>query len=262
VNVKRAALIGHTGFVGSSLLRQASFAATFNRASISSIGGERWDLVVCAAPSAVKWRANKFPEEDRAHVGALIASLDVIRCDRFILISTVDVYPRPEGVDEETPIDPAACMPYGRHRWELEQAVRRLFPGRSLVVRLSQLFGPGLRKNLIYDLIWNNALQLVDHRSRLQFYDVQRLWSTLERSLDAGLDLMNIAAEPLSCAEIAREAFGRHFDNETASGPVNYDMRSRRLGAIGIDAPYALNRVQVLEGIRRLARNHQTEPPR
>ncbi|MGE0704862.1 MAG: NAD-dependent epimerase/dehydratase family protein [Vicinamibacterales bacterium] len=262
MNVKRAALIGHTGFVGSSLLRQAPFAATFNRANIASIGAGQWDLVVCAAPSAVKWRANRFPDEDRAHVGALIEALGPIRCDRFVLISTVDVYPRPEGVDEGTAIDPADCMPYGRHRWELEQAVRTMFAERALIVRLSQLFGPGLRKNFVYDLIWDNALHLVDHRSRLQFYDVQRLWHDVERALAAGLDLLNIAAEPLSCDEIARESFGRHFDNEAAGGPVTYDMRSCRLGRIGIDAPYAMTRVEVLEGIRRFAADHQTEPPR
>ncbi len=262
MNAKRAALVGHTGFVGSSLLRQAPFAALFNRANIASIGNEQWDLAVCAAPSAVKWRANKFPDEDRAHVGALIAALEPIRCDRFVLISTVDVYPHPDGVDEDTAIDPAACMPYGRHRWELEQAVRTMFPGRSLVVRLSQLFGPGLRKNFVYDLVWNNALHLVDHRSRLQFYDVQRLWRDIERSLDAGLDLVNIAAEPVSCEEIARESFGRDFDNEVTSGPVSYDMRSCRLSGIGIDAPYAMTGRQLLEGIRRFAADHQTEPPR
>jgi nucleoside-diphosphate-sugar epimerase len=256
-----SALIGHTGFVGTSLLRQAAFAGTFNRASIAGIGGAHWDLVVCAAPSAVKWRANRFPEEDRAHVGALIEVLPRVRCDRFVLVSTIDVYRDPNGVDETTSIIPDACMPYGRHRWELECAVRRTFGGRALITRLSQLFGTGLRKNFVYDLIWDNALHLTDHRSRLQFYDVSRLWRDLQTCLDSGLDLVNLAGEPLRCDELAREVFGRDFRNETPSGPVSYDMRSVRLAALGVDGPYALRRNAVLDGLRAFVADHQTQPP-
>jgi nucleoside-diphosphate-sugar epimerase len=259
---RRAALIGHTGFVGGSLLRQTSFVATFNRASVGRIGDERWDLVVCAAPSAVKWRANRFPDEDRSHVGALIAALEQVRCDRFVLVSTVDVYPVPVAVDETTAIDPARSQPYGRHRYALEDRVRERFGEAALVVRLSQLFGPGLRKNFVYDLIWNNALHLADHRSRLQFYDVQRLWRDVDAALGAGLDLVNLAAEPISCGEIAREVFGRTFDNETAGGPVHYDMRSVRLGRIGLQGPYAMGRDEVLRSMRGFAADHRTEPPR
>jgi nucleoside-diphosphate-sugar epimerase len=258
----RAALIGHTGFVGGNLQRQASFTGLFNRANVNVLGDAHWDLVVCAAPSAVKWRANQYPEEDRAHVGALIEAIGRARCDRFVLISTVDVYPDPNGVDETTAIAPGGGMPYGRHRRDLECAVERIFGRRTLVVRLSQLFGPGLRKNFVYDLIWNNALHLVDHRSRLQFYDVTRLWTDLTACLDAGLDVVNLAAAPLRCDEIAREAFGRTFDNVTPAGPVAYDMRSVRLAALGIEGPYALNRETTLDRLRRFAAHHETDPPR
>lgn len=259
----RNALIGHTGFVGGSLLRQTTFSGTFNRANIASIGDcGAWDLVVCAAPSAVKWHANKFPEADRAHVGALIDALQAVRCDRFVLISTVDVYPEPRLVDEESRIDERDCMPYGLHRWQLENAVRQRFGAGALIVRLSQLFGPGLKKNFVYDLIWDNALHLMDHRSRLQFYDASRLWADLRASLDAGVDLINLAAEPLRCDDLAREVFNREFDNVTAAGPVSYDMRSCRLGAIGIEGPYVLQRQALLQALRRFAANHQTERPR
>ena len=36
----RSCLIGHTGFVGSNLLRQATFDATYNSSSIDSIDDE------------------------------------------------------------------------------------------------------------------------------------------------------------------------------------------------------------------------------
>ena len=90
-----SALIGHSGFVGGSLLRQANFDGLYNSSNIGGIGTRDWELVVCAAPSAVKWKANKFLEEDREHVDALIRELDQVRTAHFVLISTVDVYPAP-----------------------------------------------------------------------------------------------------------------------------------------------------------------------
>ncbi|MEO6876905.1 MAG: pyridine nucleotide transhydrogenase, partial [Gemmatimonadaceae bacterium] len=59
-----AALIGHTGFVGSNLLRQHGFEATFNSANIEQIAGRSFDLVVCCGAPAEKWKANAHPERD------------------------------------------------------------------------------------------------------------------------------------------------------------------------------------------------------
>jgi nucleoside-diphosphate-sugar epimerase len=255
-----AALIGHTGFVGGNLARQFPFTATFDSASIARIGDRAFDLVVCAAPSAVKWLANKDPERDRAIVRSLLEALAPVRTERFVLISTVDVYPDPVGVDEETPVDPACAMPYGRHRFELELGVRDRF-GRTLVVRLPQLYGWGLKKNFVYDLIHSNALHLTDHRSVLQFYDVSRLWTDVEAAQRAGLDLVNLSAEPMSCAAIARDVFDREFDNVTTAGPVYYDMRSCRLAALGINGPYVLGHAENVANLRRFVRDHRTVPP-
>jgi len=107
--MSRSGLIGATGFVGSNLLRQRSFDARYHSANIGEIGNEVFDLVICAAPSAVKWLANKHPDKDRAHVDRLMADLEAVRTRRFVLISTVDVYPTPtrprtvRGLTHDTP---------------------------------------------------------------------------------------------------------------------------------------------------------------
>ena len=46
------ALIGHSGFVGSSLLRQRPFEARFRSTDIAEARGRTCDLVVCAGAPA------------------------------------------------------------------------------------------------------------------------------------------------------------------------------------------------------------------
>ena len=118
--MSRSGLIGHTGFVGGTLMRARDWDALYNSANITEIADESFDLLVCAGVSAVKWLANKDPEADRAGIKRLTDPLSTVRAREVVLISTIDVYPDPaRGGDEGTVIDPAVNHPYGRHRFEL-----------------------------------------------------------------------------------------------------------------------------------------------
>lgn len=243
------ALIGATGFVGGNLQRQRPFTDLFNAATIGQIGQREYDIVVCAAPSAVKWLANKHPENDRAHVEQLLVDLKRVRTRQFVLVSTVDVYPDPVGVDEDTPIPEGSGQPYGRHRRMIETQVREWFD-TALIIRLPQLYGAGLKKNFVYDLMHDNALHLTDRRSRLQFYDLECLWSDIGAALEAGVQLVNLPVEPTTTQALAREVFGIDFTNEAESGPVHYDMRSNRLERLGHAGPYVMDKVSCFARLR------------
>ena len=71
----KKALIGFSGFIGGNLLRQTEFGYLYNRNNVSDSQNEEFDLVVCAAPSAEKWRANKEPERDLYEVNNLMNSI-------------------------------------------------------------------------------------------------------------------------------------------------------------------------------------------
>ena len=79
-------------------------------------------------------------------------NLAEIRPRRLVLISTVDVYQKPVGVDEETVIRTEGLQAYGMDRLLLEKWVRSRFPD-ALIIRLPGLFGKNLKKNFIYDFI-------------------------------------------------------------------------------------------------------------
>ncbi|MDX1393719.1 MAG: NAD(P)-dependent oxidoreductase [Gemmatimonadota bacterium] len=243
------ALVGYTGFVGGNLASQAEFDATFNTRNIESIRGRAFTLGVCAAAPAEKWKANLDPDADRASIRRLIDDLDAARFERFVLISTVDVYPEPREVDEESPISVESSSPYGRHRRELEMFVRDRFD--ATILRLPALFGPGLKKNAVYDLLHDNMVDRIDSRAVFQFYDLGNVWRDVRRTLELGIATLNVATEPVSMAEVALEAFGIEFENHVAETPPRYDFRSRHGRSWGREDGYLYGRRNVLEGLRR-----------
>jgi nucleoside-diphosphate-sugar epimerase len=243
------ALIGHTGFVGGNLAAQHRFNAWFNSHNIEAVHGQRFDLMVIAAMPAAKWVANGDPAGDRAVLDRLWGCLREAHATTVVVVSTVDVYPHPVGVDEDTAVDPDAQHPYGKHRLMLEQLAAAHFP-EVLTVRLPALFGPGLKKNAVYDLLHDNEVHKVHANSVFQFYNLGHLWGHIQTALDAGLSLVNLATEPVSIREVAREAFGFEFANDPGTKPARYDVRTKHAGLFGGSGGYVETRAQVLAGLR------------
>lgn len=146
------ALIGYTGFVGGHLSQQHRFDAAFNSRTIDEAAGQGFDTVVCAAAPGSMFEANKLPDQDRAKIDALIAQLSRISCTRFVLISSIAVLADFAGQDDETTTAFQETLAYGRHRRALEAFCAEHFED-CLILRLPALFGAGLRKNFIFDLL-------------------------------------------------------------------------------------------------------------
>ncbi len=256
------ALIGHTGFVGSNLVNQHKFPALFNSTTIEEMRGGAFDSVVCTGIQAKKWWANQNPEADWAAIQKLLALLDTIQARRFILISTVDVYPTPVRVTEMTPIT-GENHAYGKHRYAAEQFIRARFPS-SLVLRLPGLFGRGLKKNVIFDLLHNNCLEQINPEGVFQYYSLDRLWSDIQRGLAANLLLLNIATEPVKTRDIIQDYFPHQQDRVGPAKPftVNYDMRTEHAdlwdSTIG---GYLYDRQTILHEIGEFVARHQSTPP-
>lgn len=243
------ALIGHTGFVGRNLAAQRTFTHCYHSRTIWDIKGHSFDLIICAGMPAEKWRANRDPEADRANLARLVEALVQTEAKRFILISTVDVYPHPVDVDEETFIDDVALQPYGLHRRQLEKFVREKFP-TAMIVRLPALFGHGLKKNVIYDLLHDNQVERIHADAEFQFYSLDGLWHDLTVAQAAALSVVNFATPPIAVWEVAEHAFGFRFENRPPVQPARYDVRSRYASAFGGNDGYLESKEAVLERLR------------
>ena len=249
-------LIGSSGFVGSTLRRQADFGSLFRSTTIGGVAGQHFDGVVCAAAPAQKWIANRDPAADRKHIDGLIAHLRTLTCKRFVLISTVDVFGAPVGVTEDTPVDEAGLHAYGLHRRMLEVFVKEHFPDH-LVVRLPGLVGPGLRKNVIFDFLNDNNLHAIDSRGVFQFYPMVNLWYDIQCALGHGLKLVHLTAEPVSVAEVAELGFNRPFSQAVVDVPATYDMRTQYAGLFGGTGDYQYSRRESIQAIRAYAQSEQ-----
>lgn len=146
------ALVGYTGFVGGNLARSHSFNAQYNSKNIAEAFGNAPELLIYAGMRAEKYLANSDPDADFALVEEAFANIQKIAPKNLVLISTVDVYQFPMSVDENSPIQTEGLQAYGYHRYRLEQMVRNAYP-EALIVRLPGLFGKGIKKNFIYDLM-------------------------------------------------------------------------------------------------------------
>jgi len=257
----RSALIGYTGFVGSNLDRQHKFSHRFNSKNIDEIDGKEFDLIVCAGVPAIKWMANKEPKADWDSIERLLTHLNETTAERFILISTIDVYPQIAGVDEGSPIDPSLNHAYGRHRFLVEEFVRRTFPIRH-IVRLPGLFGAGLKKNVIFDLLNDNCLELVNSASSYQYYPLNRLWNDLRTVTASDLELVNFATEPIATSDIIGAFFADKLSRigATAVGEAHYDILTRHADTFGRDGGYMLGRDAVLGPLGKFVKDYPAAP--
>lgn len=180
----------------------------------------------------------------------MITPLQTVTADAFVLISTVDVYPSPViGVDEDTPIDPNQPWAYGFNRRRLEVFVAERFVNH-FIIRLPGLYGDGLKKNAIYDLLHDNQVEKIHCESVFQFYCLDNLWADVQRVMAADLRLVNWATEPTRLQELIADAFGMLFDNRPGAKPVVYDMRTRHADRFGGQGSYIYSRARITEELR------------
>lgn len=250
------ALIGYSGFVGSTLFKQTSFESLYRSTDISSIQGKSFDMIVCAGASAQKWTANLEPATDWEKIAGLIEHLRTVKCRKFVLISTVDVFKSPVDVDEDTVVDKSGLNAYGLHRRILEEFVEEHF-SNHLIVRLPGLIGPGLRKNTIFDFLNNNNLHLIDSRAKFQFYPMVNLWYDIQAALNAELKLIHLTAEPLIMKDLLQKGFGKAFSNFCTNQPAYYDIRTRHAQTFGLHTLYQYEAHEVIQAVRCYA---QSEP--
>lgn len=246
------ALIGYTGFIGGNIGRQASFECLFNSKNISKVGNDIYDLVVCAAAPGEKWKANNNPKEDLASINKLIKNLSKVKANNFVLISTVDVYPNPVNVNEDSKISESKLNPYGKNRLFLEKFIQEKFKNYH-IIRLPGLFGLGLKKNIIFDLINSNALDYTHKDSVFQFYDLNNLWKDIQIVLREGVRKINFSTEPVSVAELAKKCFRINFINVTERPAARYDMKTAHSSIFNKKGDYIYSKKDMLKSIQKFA---------
>ncbi len=265
MGARRRALIGYTGFIGKSLMSQMDFTDLYRSTDIHEIEGSEFELIVCAGAPATKWHANKFPLEDKKCIDALVSSLGSVKTEKFVLISTIDVYPDIScGGNEDLDMKvPDIAHAYGQNRRWLEMRVIELFGNSACVVRLPALYGRHMKKNWIFDLLHGRSdmFPSINKNSRLQWYNVDRLAVDIESATSAGLPVVNLFPEPLETQEIISTVFPL-YQNELSSSAVRfeYDITTKHSRAMGGERGYILSCTDVLQDLQKFCSQYVRMP--
>ena len=225
--VIKNALLGYTGFVGSHIRENLNPETTeyFNSKNLKSVLDSSFDRVYCACVPAVKWLANQNPEEDMRIVSDIGQILREIRCNRMYLVSTIDVHDHSEEGQVEDNVIPS-LEPYGKHRFDLETSLREVFFDKLTVLRLPALFGVGLKKNSLFDLMNDNNVRDINSNSRLQWYSMHWLWEDIVDSDEYSQNVVNLYSEPIETTTIVRMFFPDKMGIVSSKKRVSHDHSS------------------------------------
>ena len=227
--MEEVGIIGHRGFIGSFLHFMYPRARVFSSETISEMGKYTFQLVFCAAPGAEKYKALQSPETDWKQTTRLMSDLKTVNTDRFVLLSTIDVFSREQAesslTTESTP--PHPDHPYGQHRYQLEVFVRQRWP-EAMIIRLPGLFGMGLKKNEIYDEIQvqlGRSVRGPDRNRQTQYYHLHWLAADLKKILFQHVPVVHLFTEPVQSRDW-REIKEVKEKEEKEQKDTNYNVSS------------------------------------
>ena len=254
----KTALIGHTGFVGSNLKQQYNFTDLYNSKNIESMKGQEYDLVICAGVSAVKWMANKEPQKDLEGIKALEGVLSTINAKEFILISTIDVYATTQYLDEDFDCASVDNHAYGTHRLSFEKFCDEKFDNCT-IVRLPGLFGDGLKKNVIYDLLNDNCLEMINTKSSFQYYYLKYLWKDIQLAINNDIKLINLFTEPVPTQDIFSTFFPEKKIGQEAVPEGHYDLRTKYAGNWNNSGKYIYTKDEMIQQLSEFIKTYKKQ---
>ncbi len=252
----KSALIGYTGFVGSQLNNQRNFNCLYNSRNFREMEAQHYDEIVSAGVSAVKWQANIEPEKDKAKIQELQDVLATVRAKRFILISTIDVYPLMRDKDETFDCHSMKNHQYGSHRLAFEDFCNEQFQNCN-IVRLPGLFGAGLKKNVIYDLLNNNCLEMINPASSFQYYYLKHLWADIQIAVQADVRLINLFTEPVATSTIIDKFFPGKQVGQNPAAEVHYNLHTSHTRLWRKDGRYIYTRDEIIGHLEEFIHNYR-----
>jgi hypothetical protein len=246
------ALIGYTGFIGSSIARQIEFTYYYNTTNIRDINKYMYDIVIAAAPSGNKRKANANPEQDMAMCMKFIDDVSMVRCNKFVLISTVDVFEKTFN-NPKLEYCTLAHHGYGWNRRYVERNLEKIFGDKLYIIRLPNLFGKGLKKNVLFDLINNKLYSRLNLADVRQWYNVDSIGKDILKVIKRGYKKVNLVSAPIRIEVIVK----RWFKFDPLIMYSNFNNRCLYDTTTGVkNIKYWTSKIRTLLDIRKFILNY------
>ena len=184
-------LIGNTGFIGSSL-SQEQYQLKLNSKNWDSISDPiDVDRLVIAAPSGVKYLANREPLNDLDKCLSLVRNI----IKYFKSIKTMVIISSNDTLNPTTE--------YGQNRQyfnTLLEEVCRIKHTSLYIMYLGMTFGSKARKGMVYDFIHGNFEFY--RGGTYQLYPVRHLEQDIQHCIDNGIHKAMLSSVPIKTSEI------------------------------------------------------------
>ncbi len=171
-------LIGDSGLIGGVLKEKIKFDFFFNSKNISDFDNFKFnnsELYLSCLP-ATKWMVNKNPNVDFENLYKIVKIISKNKYKKIILISTIDVYNDSKLSSDEDSKILIEKLSYGTNRFMFEILVENFVEYEKLYIfRLPALFGKGIKKNILFDLLNNNNIEMINYYSTFQWYNLKNL---------------------------------------------------------------------------------------
>ena len=167
------AIFGANGFVGKKiyegLLATGKYQVTpVTRDNYADSVGKFYNIVINSAMPGARFWANNNPDKDFTETVQKTANiLYEYTFDKFVHISTVSVRYQPDTI-------------YGRHKLLAEGLCNY---GNNLIIRLSSMFGEGLKKGVLIDMLSGRKVHIA-RESRYSFCDTNFVGNYIASHLD------------------------------------------------------------------------------
>ncbi|WP_020400474.1 NAD-dependent epimerase/dehydratase family protein [Kordiimonas gwangyangensis] len=233
-------ILGGDGFIGSAYARalgtRGEDYAVINRSNYASFVGQGCDVLINANGNSKKFLSARDPVWDfDASVTSVVRSLHDFKVGKYVYLSSGDVYEQthePALSREDVTIDPARLSVYGRHKFFAEAYVRAAgVPW--LVVRQSGFVGTGLKKNAIFDMMYNQKVWL-SRTSNLQFNSVDRSAEQVLALIAKGYadETVNVSAPGTVNIGDIYDHIGSKSEFEPGASEIQYELSTEKLRAM------------------------------
>lgn len=142
--MKKIAVLGANGFIGSKIVKVLSDnkeidkVVSINKDNYKKHLEEHFDVFINANGNSRKWWAAQNPKEDfKASVSSVASTLQDFSFDKYVYLSSVDVY----NTDSI----------YGKHKSLAEAMLVNYLKDTLLVLRLGAVIGKEMKKGVLFD---------------------------------------------------------------------------------------------------------------
>ncbi len=185
----------------------------------------------------------------------MIECLRHVKINNLVLISTIAVYPTPINTDEDSTIDLSKLNTYGKNRLKLELALEEKFD--TTILRLPALFGQGLKKNILYDLIHKKHLEKINTKSTYQFYNLNNINRDIDFALKNNIKKLNLATHPIKISEILNLCFDYDIKSNLNAEIRNENMITKFSRKVNSTSSYLYKKSEIIDDLNIFISNER-----